>query len=189
MRKFIKSVALFALVLGGIMGCKSNNETPLNSTDPSTGRTTAPGQSANNSAVIYSTWATVPQWSALTNSAGYLYYQYVFSGQNRIDAAALNQGTILAYVRFEGSTEVHQVPFRRAWDRTPGRLYYENWYYRANVGQLLIGIDPELNGYAPPTTAQVRYIIIPGDSPSTGRKAAIDYNNYEEVKKAFNILD
>lgn len=38
------------------------------------------------------------------------------------------------------------------------------------------------------TTTRMRYVIIPGGTP-TGRKAAIDYSNYEEVKKAYNLPD
>ncbi len=191
MKKTIQSIAILFVLLGGMLGCKSDNNAPTAGViDASANRTTAPGQTANSSSVIYSAWTTVPTWSGLTNSAGYVYYQYIFTGQTRIDAAALNQGAILVYVRFEGSTDVSAMPFRRAWDRTPSRLIYENWWYRAILGQLMVVIDPEANGYNPPTGAQVRYVIIPGDTPASGgRKAAIDYNDYEAVKQAFNIVD
>ena len=33
-----------------------------------------------------------------------------------------------------------------------------------------------------------RYVLVPGGVP-TGRKAAVDYNNYEEVKKYYNLPD
>ena len=189
MCKFISLSVSFALAMSVLLGCKSDNSATItpDTATPSANRPAAPGNAASNAAVIYSAWATIPSWSALTNSANYIYYQYNFTGLTRINQDILSQGTILAYVRFEGATEVYPLPFRRAWDRIPGRLFYENWSVRINVNQLTAVIDPETNGYAPPTNAQFRYVLIPGDTPSNGRKAAIDYNNYEEVRKAFNI--
>lgn len=191
MCKLINLTFVFLIVLSGVLGCKSDSNAPVaDNATPSANRPAAPGQSANSSAVIYSPWTSIPAWAGITNAAGYVYYQYLLTGQTRIDAAALNQGMIVAYIRFGSATgDINQIPFRRAFDRIPGRLFYENWNFRPGVGQMLIWIDPEINSYTPPTDAQVRYVIIPGDMPSGGRKAAIDYSNYDEVKKAFNIPD
>lgn len=188
MCKFTQLVVVFALVLSVMLGCKGDNAATIapDAATPSANRPAAPGNAASNAAVIYSSWANIPNWSALTNAANYIYYQYTFSGLTRLNQDILAQGTILAYVRFEGSTEVYPMPFKRAWDRVPGRLFYENWSVRINLNQLTAVIDPESNGYNPPANAQFRYVLIPGDTPG-GRKAAVDYNNYEEVRKAFNI--
>ncbi|WP_165358837.1 collagen-like protein [Spirosoma sordidisoli] len=39
------------------------------------------------------------------------------------------------------------------------------------------------------SSQQFRYVIIPGGAAVGGRKAAIDLNDYEAVKKAYNIPD
>lgn len=39
------------------------------------------------------------------------------------------------------------------------------------------------------STQQFRYVIIPGAVAVGGRMAAVDYTNYEAVRKAFNIPD
>ena len=35
----------------------------------------------------------------------------------------------------------------------------------------------------------VRYVIVPGGAAVGGRKAAINYNDYEAVKRAYNLPD
>jgi hypothetical protein len=186
MRKIISS-SLSLLVVGAMLlaNCKgSQSEVEPQNTTPN-----ARSQNATESAnVIYSNWITVPAWAALTNSANYIYYRYTVSGITQLDQNMLNQGTILMYARFDANSGVNQMPFKRAWNRTPTSLIYDNWSYEARPNQITVTIDPETNGYVAPVGAQVRYILTPGVMPA-GRKGNIDYSNYEEVKEAFNLPD
>ncbi len=43
--------------------------------------------------------------------------------------------------------------------------------------------------YPPGNQQQFRYVIIPGGTAVGGRKAAVDYRNYETVRQAFNLPD
>jgi len=168
-----------------LANCQGSKNDPNPQNANNAGRVLNVSESAN---VIFSNWTTVPAWSGLTNSAGYVYYRYIINNITQLDANMINQGLVLAYVRFDPNGSVNQMPFKRAWDRTPGKLIYENWSYQANVGQITVIIDPEDNRYVAPVGAQVRYIMSAGVVPG-GRKAAIDYSNYEEVKAAFNLPD
>lgn len=55
-------------------------------------------------------------------------------------------------------------------------------YQRLYVGRIELLASYSLS------SGQFRYVIIPGAAP-TGRKGAIDLNDYEAVKKAYNIPD
>lgn len=186
MKKIVSS-SLSLLIVGAML--LANCKGPQSEVEPQNATPNARSQNAGESSnVIYSNWITVPAWAALTNSANYIYYRYTISNINALDQNMINQGLVLVYARFDANSGVNPLPFRRAWNRTPDKLIYDNWSYEARPNQITITIDPETNGYVAPVGAQIRYVLTPGVTP-TGRKGAIDYSNYEEVKEAFNLPD
>ena len=186
----IASVVL-ACAIPFLQGCKSNQSDVAPTAVSAATRPAAPGESVSTSGVFYSSWIPTPSWSARTNSANYVIYRTTINNITRLDQAMLDQGAILVYARFGGAgSETFGVPFQRIWSRisTSSLLAYEKWNYIATPNQLLITIDPEINGYTPSLDTQLRYILINGET-ATGRKGTIDYNNYEEVKAAYNLPD
>ncbi len=186
----ICAVALVASLIA-LESCKDSQTAVDPQTNVVSTRPAAAGAGVSTAAVIYSPWTTTTVWGGRTNAAGYIIHRYQINNIAKLDQAMIDQGAILMYVRLGGPTgEVFPVPFQRIWSRTNSvtGLAYEKWSYSAMPKQLLITIDPEINGYNPPTDAQVRYVLIPGEVAG-GRKAAIDYNDYEAVKAAYNLKD
>lgn len=173
-----------------MLGCKDSASSITPATTPTSGtRPSAPGESVSTSGVIFSSWITPTSWGARTNSGNYITYRSAITGIARLDQAMLDQGAILVYARFGGvNGEVVQIPFSRIWSRTETGLAYEKWGYQATLNQILVTVDPEINGYTPPADTQLRYVLITGET-SANRRAAVDYNNYNEVKAAFNLTD
>jgi hypothetical protein len=194
MKKISKLLFATALSCSFVVfeSCKDSQsviDPTTNGTAAST-RPAAAGSGVSTAAVIYSPWITTASWGGRVNAVNYIIHRYQISNIAKLDQAMIDQGAILMYVRLGGTTgEVFPIPFQRIWSRTASvtGLAYEKWSYSATPNQLLITIDPEINGYNPPTDAQVRYVLIPGESG--GRKAAIDYNDYEAVKAAYNLAD
>jgi hypothetical protein len=191
------SKLLFAVALSASFvtfeSCKDSQsaiDPATNGTATST-RPAAAGAGVSTTAVIYSPWITTAVWGGRVNAVNYIIHRYQINNIAKLDQAMIDQGIILMYVRLGGSAgEVFPIPFQRIWSRTTSvtGLAYEKWSYSAMPKQLLITIDPEINGYNPPTDAQVRYVLVPGEVAG-GRKAAIDYNDYEAVKAAYNLAD
>jgi hypothetical protein len=76
------------------------------------------------------------------------------------------------------------------WYAVPGEIssYGEFRTYLSPQATSTVVIRRVTTGIALNATA-VRVIIIPASDLRNGRKAAIDYSNYEEVKKAYNLPD
>jgi hypothetical protein len=195
MRKLSK--LLLAAVLScsfvAFESCKDSQSVidPSTSATAASTRPAAAGSGVSTAGVIYSPWTTTTAWGGRTNAVNYIIYRYQINNIAKLDQAMIDQGAILMYVRLNGPMgEVFPIPFQRIWSRISSGvgIVYEKWSYSATPGQLLITIDPEINGYNPPIDAQVRYILIPGESAG-GRKANVDYNDYEAVKAAYGLKD
>ncbi len=184
----------FSASIAAIQSCKDSSTAidPQVNTVAASTRPAASGAGVSTNAVIYSPWITTTTWGGRVNSANYVISRYPIANIAKLDQAMINQGVILVYARLGGlNGEVVPVPFSRIWSRINGSngFAYENWSFTATLNQLLITIDPEIAGYTPPADAQLRYVLIPGEATVGGRKAAVDYNNYEAVKAAYNIAD
>jgi hypothetical protein len=192
MKKILFAITL-SVSLVALEGCKDSQSSvapDANATATPT-RPSAPGAGVSTTGVVYSPWITTTSWGGRTNSANYIISRYLISNIAKLDQAMIDQGAILMFVRLGGPTgEVLPIPFQRIWSRTGNGngLAYEKWLFSATPGQLLITIDPEINGYNPPTDGQVRYVLISGETAG-GRKANVDYNDYEAVKAAYNLPD
>jgi hypothetical protein len=189
--KLLLAVALSASITA-LESCKDSQTVvdPQSNTAAASTRPAAAGAGVTTAGVIYSPWITTTTWGGRVNSANYIISRYQISNIAKLDQAMINQGIILMYVRLGGPTgEVLPIPFQRIWSRTGvgNGLAYEKWSYSATPTQLLVTIDPEISGYNPPTDGQLRYVLVPGEA--TGRRAAVDYNDYEAVKAAYNLVD
>jgi hypothetical protein len=134
------------------------------------GQTGAQGP-AGTANVIYSEWKTTTFNGSSTSQTGII-------DAPKLTLEMRDKATVLVYVQiiFNGT---YLLPYYRAGDnrilaniQTPGRIVIE-----------AVGTE----GVAFARASTYRYIIIPG--AVLGRKAAIDYSNYEEVKKAYNLPD
>lgn len=194
MKHFFLKTCIVASVccISLLQGCKSSQSDVAPAVAANSGtRPAATGESVSTSGAFYSLWISPPSWGARTNAANYINYRYPITNIARLDQAMLDQGAILVFARFGGvGGETFPVPFQRIWSRTTSvtGLAYEKWGYQATLNQILVTIDPEINGYIPATDVQLRYVLITGDA-ATGRKAHVDYSNYEEVKAAYNLVD
>ena len=194
MKYFFLKICIVASIcsISLLQGCKSSQSDVAPAAAANSGtRPAAAGESVSTSGAFYSSWISPASWGARTNAANYVNYRYSTPNIPRLDQAMLDQGAILVYARFGGvSGETFPVPFQRIWSRTNSGvgLAYEKWGFQATLNQITVTIDPEINGYNPPTDVQLRYVLITGDA-ATGRKAHVDYSNYEEVKAAYNLVD
>lgn len=110
----------------------------------------------------------------------------------------LNQGVVLVYARLGsygttyglGGNATVLLPITGTATRS-GVVQTESWYAEAVTGRIDINFQNSANFWSASgmsTAYRFRYVVIPG-SVAGGRKAAIDYSNYEEVKKAYNLTD
>ena len=145
------------------------------------GTTGAKGETGTAN-VIYSNWIDMSgtsKWRRNNPS----YWEATLVKTNTITNSVLERGVVLVYMRSTISSRTMLTPFA-ALDG------YFTIYANIFVGEISIWQQfPKSNS---PLTLDLqgwhfyRYVIIPGGIPA-GRKAAINYSNYEEVKKAFNI--
>lgn len=88
----------------------------------------------------------------------------------------LDKGDVHIYWKL--GTTVQYIPY----SQTIGSTTY-------TIFQVLtVGNIKLTSSYAVASNTSIRYVIIPG-AIAGGRKAAIDYNNYNEVKKYYNLPD
>lgn len=105
-----------------------------------------------------------------------------------VDRALLEQSAVLVYVRF-GSLSSSTL-----WYQIPGYVggfsgMRLNVRFYGNSPMTLEIFPDNFQGTTPLTLDAIRVVIIPSNSQTNGRKAALDYTNYEEVKKAYNLPD
>jgi hypothetical protein len=102
----------------------------------------------------------------------------------------LDKGQVFVYAKWQNGysdKRVFQLPI----------AFWGNWAQQTNIllNKIYIQTIYDANAQTVPSTYnptgflnQFRYIIIPG-GVAGGRKANVDYSDYEAVKKAYNIPD
>ena len=122
-----------------------------------------PAGPAGTANVQYSPWVTV-----------------TFTGSpntGNLTAAAITQdildkGDVRVYTKAGNS--VVSLPYANAGATIHGRYYVGKIEFIASYSF---------------SSLPIRYVIIPGGTSMSGRKAAIDYTDYEAVKRAYNLPD
>lgn len=104
--------------------------------------------------------------------------QMAFRLPSSITSAMLNSSVFFTYVK--------QID----WYALPGETQFGTRGYRvyasSTTADILIN---RTTGAGNDVFDSIRFLIIPATNLINGRKAAIDYNNYEEVKAYYNLPD
>lgn len=97
-----------------------------------------------------------------------------------INASIINNAAYFTYVNPNGN-----------WYSLPGTTDSGLREYRTYIspGSNSTLYVKRVAGTGSETFTSTRVVIIPASELRNGRKAAIDYSNYEEVKKAYNLAD
>ncbi len=137
--------------------------------DPgATGATGAVGATGTAN-VIYSEWTNVT-----FAGSGTSYIANVAAPKLTQDI--LDKGDVHVYWKIGSS--IYYIPYAQVLGTTTYTLFQI----------LTVGNIKLTASYAISSSTSIRYVIIPG-SIAGGRKAAVDYRNYEEVKKYYNLKD
>jgi hypothetical protein len=165
--KFLYVATILALFIS-LYACKG----PAGDVGPAgpagaTGATGATGP-AGSSGAIYSEWIT-PTFSSTTFSATLT--------APKLTQEILDRGAVHVYIK--GTSLIFPLPYTDidSLGRVPFHLDFA-----AGVGRIVIFTTAPVSGLP------FRYVLIPGSIPA-GRRAAIDFNNYEAVKKEFDLKD
>ncbi|WP_205512513.1 hypothetical protein [Longitalea arenae] len=171
----VACVAFFTILLSSTStGCKKGDDGAKGDTG-----------TAN---VIYSPWLDV-NYDAVTNTAGdTVYYYQATIAAPKLTKAIIDSGTVKVYLNLgsAASPEVWPLPITDLFQFTG--ITELGLYY--TVGNINLFCDLDASTFTSSGTkhAQYRYILIPGGVP-TGRSAVVDWNNYEAVKRQFNLTD
>jgi hypothetical protein len=133
-----------------------------------TGATGAAG-TAN---VIYSPWSVI----SINTGSSAPYTAEVSAPQ--ITQDILDKGLVLSFFRNVSSLEVFPLPYSFPTSSTTTQEGYASYI----VGKIKLRSNITLSSVG------FRYVIIPG-GVAGGRRAAVDYTDYEAVKKYYNLKD
>jgi hypothetical protein len=141
--------------------------------------------------VIYSDWFIPDTYETRDGFSG-LRQLYYDKAAPQIDLDILDMGVIQVYAKLNGyassfdmNNKVIQLPYVVIY--SPTTTEADQWGYRATEGNLRITFENNRNSYTSiATTHEFRYVIIPG---AMNTNSAINFADYEEVMKAFNIPD
>jgi hypothetical protein len=165
--KFLYVATILALFVS-LYACKG----PAGDIGPAgpTGTTGATGATgpAGTSGAIYSDWIT-STFSQTTFAATIV--------APKLTQDIVDKGAVHVYLK--GSTLVFPLPFTDTDSLGRVAIHLD---FAIGVGRIVLFTTTPI----PPQ--QFRYVLIPGGVAS-GRKAAIDFNNYEAVKKEFDLPD
>jgi hypothetical protein len=195
-------LSMAALLVAGILftGCEGKEGPP--------GPTGAQGQKGDTGAtgpqgtegatgatgtanVIYSDWKAVP----VTPTHKYSSEKVYRIAESKITKEIFDKGLVMAYARSGGSTWAYYLPqtlttsyhgfngsINFFFNVVEGSFYYcELWLSPTAVNSSWLAQDK------PTYFSHVRYVILPGGVKA--RVKGLDYSNYEEVKKYYNIPD
>lgn len=193
----MKTKLFFQILLSGcllLMGCEGEEgpqgpkgdkgDTGAPGAQGSKGDTGASGAAGatGTANVIYSDWLAIP---VKPNFKGSDYKEYGISAP-KVTKEIFDNGMVYAYARSGGSASTFQLPysFRNAYTcqirLAQGWVFYsEDWMAPGTVSAAWLNNDK--TDYF----THLRYIIIPGGQKA--RVAGLDYSNYEEVKRYYNI--
>jgi hypothetical protein len=141
--------------------------------------------------VIYSDWFIPDSYETRDGFSG-LRQLYYDQAAPQIDQDILDMGVIQVYAKLNGyassfdmNNKVIQLPYVVIY--SPTTTEFDQWGYRATEGNLRITFENNKNTYTSiATTHEFRYVLIPG---AINNKSAVNYADYEEVRKVFNIPD
>jgi hypothetical protein len=136
--------------------------------------------------VMFSPWLTV-DYAPTLNSAGDTVIWFATIPAPKITKAIIDSGTVKVYVNIGSSADPYVFPL-------PLTDYYGltgvqniNLYFTVGNIELYATEDGGTETSGGNKVWQYRYVIIPGGVP-TGR-SAVNWNDYEAVKKLYNITD
>ncbi|AXY77521.1 hypothetical protein D3H65_27610 [Paraflavitalea soli] len=142
--------------------------------------------------VIYSAWISTNPWAPSTTSTGTGKATYYYDiASTKVTQGIIDSGTVLVYAKFVADPDGNGIA------KLLPSIYYNvggaTTQFRFQHGLLLNTIrvicDVVPTGI-PNTSNQVRYVIIPGGTPASGRSMTMsDYSkmSYEEVCRLYNI--
>lgn len=196
--KLFITICTSLLIVGLFDGCKGpQGDTGPQGATGATGTPGAPGATgaqgpAGTANVVYSAWIT-PQWNDLGDS--YVITTIPMMRTNQFD---FSKDLLLVYGREPFGIVVGWsfFPIPSSEVGIAGGIYSgKNLGYTVNIDRdryILYVSGPQGKRKAAGYTAdniQIRWAYIKGGTPYGGRKAAVDYSDYEAVKKAYTILD
>lgn len=129
--------------------------------------------------VMYSDWFTV-DW----NEADDPDYKVHSMDIEELGGEFLDHGTILLYAKVTvgANTVIIQLPFEEGDIQEYYGIVLPN-----SLRILLSTTDPELPDYFP--TQELRYVLIPGGINVGGRTGQPDFENYQEVRRFYDLPD
>lgn len=141
--------------------------------------------------VVYSAWMNTNPWVASTTSIGTGKSTFYFDiTTTQVTQGIIDSGTVLVYAKFVAETDGSGIA------KLLPSIYYNAGgtatQFRFQHGLLLNKIRiicDVLPSGTPHSANQVRYIIIPGGVPASGRMMQPDFAkmSYEEVCRLYNI--
>ena len=122
--------------------------------------------------VIYSPWSVI----SISTGSSAPYTAEVAASQ--ITQDILDKGLVLCFFRNTSTLEVFPLPYSFPTSATTTQEAYASYV----IGKIKLRSNITLSSVG------FRYVIVPGGIAG-GRKAAVDYTDYEAVKKYYNLPD
>jgi hypothetical protein len=133
-------------------------------------------------AAIYSSAWSTPTW---TYNSQYKYYSTTITAP-QITQAIIDKGDVQVYIKIDDK-QVRNLPYFDIWTANGNTITQVITHNASADGKILMSsgfISPNVN---PGGNPQFRYVVIP--PAAGGRRAAIDYSDYNAVKAYYNLKD
>jgi hypothetical protein len=136
--------------------------------------------------VMYSPWLDV-DYSPTLNNAGDTVIWFGTLAAPKLTKKVLDSGVVKVYINIGSAADplIFPLPITDLYALT--NISQLGMYFTIGNIELYCDIDAGTVTSGGVKQGQYRYVIIPGGVP-TGR-SAVNWNNYEDVKKRFNIPD
>jgi len=144
--------------------------------------------------VIYSAWTTPATYTKDTVFSVFHFYANIAA--TKITQTILDKGTVLVYGKLDGynptiwpADQVSPLPISLTYQQG-STTYTDTWSALVTLGNVQIDFVNDRNLYnGIANSHQFRYVIIPGAVLTASVNKHINFNNYNEVKQAFNLKD
>ncbi len=100
-----------------------------------------------------------------------------------ITSDIVNKGSVLVYVSSDGGTHYTALPFTFY-----GSNYSESWTFSYSANELVLNVQ-DSDHLTPVPNAVLDVKIITTASSNKIKNPNVDWNNYDEVKSALNLMD
>lgn len=190
---FVRFCIIAVLSMVFFTACKKGDTGPKGDAGAQ-GNAGAPGAAGpkGTANIIYSAWIATNPWVASTTSIGAgKKTSYFDITANQLTQGIIDSGTVLVYAKFVAETNGDGIA------KMLPSIFYDggsaNVQYRFQFGLLLNKVRvicDVLPSGTPHASNQVRYIIIPGGVPASGRsvmKPDFAKMSYEDVCRLYNI--